>query len=47
MELLCQDQRVLVTAAANGIGRVIAETLAAAGARLHICDVNASASTLR
>ncbi len=43
MELLCQGQRVLVTAAANGIGRVIAETLAANGARVHICDVNESA----
>lgn len=32
--------RVLVTAGASGIGRVIAETFAAAGARLHICDIS-------
>jgi NAD(P)-dependent dehydrogenase (short-subunit alcohol dehydrogenase family) len=32
--------RVLVTAAASGIGRVIAELLLAHGARLHICDVS-------
>lgn len=33
-------QRVLVTAGAQGIGLAIAETLAAAGATLHLCDVN-------
>jgi len=30
--------RVLVTAGASGIGRVIAESFASAGARIHICD---------
>lgn len=35
--------RVLVTAAAAGIGRQIAERLAAAGARIHVCDIDASA----
>ena len=30
--------RVLVTAGASGIGKVIAETFASAGARIHICD---------
>jgi len=40
MDISCQSMRVVVTAAASGIGRVIAETLAAAGARLHVCDIN-------
>lgn len=31
--------RVLVTAGAAGIGRAIADTLAAHGARVHICDI--------
>jgi NAD(P)-dependent dehydrogenase (short-subunit alcohol dehydrogenase family) len=31
---------VLVTAGAAGIGRVIASTLAAAGGRVHICDIS-------
>ena len=31
--------RVLVTAGASGIGRVIAESFAKSGARLHICDI--------
>ncbi len=35
--------RVLVTAGASGIGRVIAETFASAGARIHICDISAQA----
>ncbi len=35
--------RVLVTAAASGIGRTIVETLLADGAQAHICDVNAEA----
>lgn len=32
--------RVLVTAGASGIGRVIADSFAAHGARLHICDIS-------
>lgn len=35
--------RVLITAGASGIGRVIADTFAAAGARIHICDVSEKA----
>jgi NAD(P)-dependent dehydrogenase (short-subunit alcohol dehydrogenase family) len=31
--------RVLVTAGAAGIGRAIADTLAAHGARVHVCDI--------
>ncbi len=34
---------VLVTAAAAGIGYAIAATLAAAGARLYVCDIDADA----
>ncbi|MBX3012132.1 MAG: SDR family oxidoreductase [Caldilineaceae bacterium] len=43
MELLCQGQRAVVTAAATGIGRVITETLVANGAQVYICDVNEAA----
>lgn len=35
--------RVLITAGASGIGRVIAETFAAAGATIHICDISEQA----
>ena len=35
--------KVLVTAGAGGIGRVIAETFAAAGARVHVTDVHEDA----
>ena len=36
-------QRVMITAAADGIGRAIAKAFAADGARVHICDVNEAA----
>lgn len=36
-------QRVLVTAGAAGIGRVIAGGFAERGARVHVCDVDAAA----
>jgi NAD(P)-dependent dehydrogenase (short-subunit alcohol dehydrogenase family) len=34
------DQRVLITAAGSGIGRVTAEAFVAAGAKVYICDVD-------
>ncbi len=43
MELSAQGRRVLVTAGGSGIGRVIAETFAKAGARVHISDIDESA----
>jgi NAD(P)-dependent dehydrogenase (short-subunit alcohol dehydrogenase family) len=42
-ELTARGQRVVVTAGAAGIGRAIVEALVAAGARLHICDVDSAA----
>jgi NAD(P)-dependent dehydrogenase (short-subunit alcohol dehydrogenase family) len=36
-------QRVIITAAASGIGRVVADAFVAAGARVHLCDVNEAA----
>jgi NAD(P)-dependent dehydrogenase (short-subunit alcohol dehydrogenase family) len=39
MELAMQGKRVLITAGAGGIGRVMAETFVHAGAKVHICDV--------
>jgi NAD(P)-dependent dehydrogenase (short-subunit alcohol dehydrogenase family) len=32
--------RVLVTAGAGGIGRVIAESFAEVGGQIHICDIS-------
>jgi NAD(P)-dependent dehydrogenase (short-subunit alcohol dehydrogenase family) len=37
------SQRVMITAAATGIGRAIAKAFADEGARVYICDVNESA----
>ena len=37
------SQRVMITAAADGIGRVIAKAFAADGAKVHICDVSEAA----
>jgi NAD(P)-dependent dehydrogenase (short-subunit alcohol dehydrogenase family) len=37
-----KDKRVIVTAAAVGIGRVTAEMFLAAGARVEVCDVDES-----
>jgi NAD(P)-dependent dehydrogenase (short-subunit alcohol dehydrogenase family) len=36
-------QRVMITAAATGIGRAMAKAFAEEGARIHICDVNEQA----
>jgi NAD(P)-dependent dehydrogenase (short-subunit alcohol dehydrogenase family) len=35
--------RVIITAGASGIGRVVAETLRAHGARIHVCDLSQEA----
>jgi len=35
-----KDQRVVVTAGAQGIGLAISETFVSAGAKVHLCDVN-------
>jgi NAD(P)-dependent dehydrogenase (short-subunit alcohol dehydrogenase family) len=37
------NQRVIITAAAGGIGRVVADAFVAQGAHVHVCDVNESA----
>ena len=42
-ELHLDGLRAVVTAGASGIGRVIAETFTAAGARVHVCDVDTAA----
>src|SRR5437867_10238829 len=43
MLLACESQRVIVTAGAAGIGSAIAESFAAVGAKVFVCDVDASA----
>ncbi len=43
MELGISGLRVIVTAGAGGIGRVIAEQFLQEGARVHVCDVDAAA----
>ena len=40
MNVSANDLRVIVTAGAAGIGRAIAETFVAHGARVHICDLD-------
>lgn len=40
MEKQLEGKRAVVTAGADGIGRAIVETFVAAGARVHICDVD-------
>lgn len=40
MDIGMQGKRVLVTAGAQGIGWAITEAFVAAGAQVHICDVN-------
>lgn len=40
------SQRVLITAAAAGIGRVIADAFAASGATVHLCDIDERAISL-
>ncbi|MCA0243488.1 MAG: SDR family oxidoreductase [Proteobacteria bacterium] len=42
MSTSAQAQKVLVTAGAGGIGRAIAAAFAAAGARVHVCDLDAA-----
>ncbi|MBA2780080.1 SDR family oxidoreductase [Billgrantia kenyensis] len=39
------DLRVLITAGANGIGLAIAKAFLDAGARVHVCDIDAKALT--
>jgi NAD(P)-dependent dehydrogenase (short-subunit alcohol dehydrogenase family) len=43
MQISANNQRVLVTAGAAGIGKAIATTFRDAGARVHICDVDQKA----
>ena len=38
-----QGQRVMISAGASGIGRATALAFLAAGARVHICDIDARA----
>jgi NAD(P)-dependent dehydrogenase (short-subunit alcohol dehydrogenase family) len=38
-----RDKRVVVTAAASGIGRAVAQAFIAAQARVHVCDISADA----
>lgn len=40
MELRLDGQRVVITAAATGIGRATLETFVAAGARVCVCDID-------
>jgi NAD(P)-dependent dehydrogenase (short-subunit alcohol dehydrogenase family) len=40
MQTDLENKRVIITAAATGIGRVTAEAFLAAGARVHVCDID-------
>ena len=43
MQRSLKNKRVVVTAGASGIGRAMTEAFRAAGARVHICDVDLAA----
>ena len=43
MEFSAKGLRVLITAGAGGIGRVMARTFSEHGAKVHICDVDEKA----
>ncbi|HVJ10260.1 MAG TPA: SDR family NAD(P)-dependent oxidoreductase, partial [Burkholderiales bacterium] len=43
MEFSAKGLRVLITAGASGIGRVMARTFSEHGAKVHICDVDEKA----
>lgn len=43
MDFELRERRVFVTAGASGIGRAIAIAFAEAGARVHVCDIDAPA----
>jgi NAD(P)-dependent dehydrogenase (short-subunit alcohol dehydrogenase family) len=43
MDLRLDGKRVIITAGASGIGRVTLETFVAAGARVHVCDLDEDA----
>ena len=45
MDLALSGKRVIITAGAAGIGRAIVEACRAAGARLHVCDIDENALT--
>jgi NAD(P)-dependent dehydrogenase (short-subunit alcohol dehydrogenase family) len=40
---MAHQRRILVTAGAAGIGRAIAQAIAATGAKVHLCDLDAGA----
>ncbi len=40
LPVMLDGMRVIITAGAGGIGRVMADSFAAAGARVHVCDID-------